>query len=188
MDRFCSVLFCSLAVLDSRIGHTKDVLSPLSLSSVILIDSSTESPVHVLMLSTPSRPCVVFLACVLLALFLALSLSPGNSLVARSVCGSGASCRFLAGEVVCEPPNNNLSKFEGALTWRDETYSLDNDKILLRGCVLRNTAWCYGLVLFAGLDTKLMMNSGRTKFKRTHIDRLMNRIIIGVRLRRTAPE
>jgi len=84
------------------------------------------------------------------------------------------------GEVVCEPPNNNLSKFEGALTWKDETYSLDNEKILLRGCVLRNTAWCYGLVLFAGRDTKLMMNSGRTKFKRTHIDRLMNRIIIGV--------
>ena len=75
-----------------------------------------------------------------------------------------------AGEVVCEAPNNNLSKFEGALTWRDETYSLDADKVLLRGCVLRNTAWCYGLVLFAGRDTKLMMNSGRTKFKRTHID------------------
>jgi len=85
------------------------------------------------------------------------------------------------GEVVCEPPNNNLNKFEGALTWKDETYSLDNEKILLRGCVLRNTAWCYGLVLFAGRDTKLMMNSGRTKFKRTHIDRLMNKIIIGVR-------
>jgi len=85
------------------------------------------------------------------------------------------------GEVVCEPPNNNLSKFEGALTWKDDTYSLDNEKILLRGCVLRNTAWCYGLVLFAGRDTKLMMNSGRTKFKRTHIDRLMNKIIIGVR-------
>ena len=29
----------------------------------------------------PSRPCVVFLACVHLALFLALFLSPGNSLV-----------------------------------------------------------------------------------------------------------
>jgi len=43
--------FCSLAVLDPRVGHTMDVLSPFSLSSVILIDSSTESPVHVLMLS-----------------------------------------------------------------------------------------------------------------------------------------
>ena len=29
----------------------------------------------------PSRPCMVFIACVHLALFLALSLSPGNSLV-----------------------------------------------------------------------------------------------------------
>jgi len=52
----------------------------LSLSSVILIDSSTG------VLSTswccPSRPCVVFLACMYLTLFLALSLSPGNSHVA----------------------------------------------------------------------------------------------------------
>ena len=49
------VLFCSLAVLDPRVGHTMDVLYyflHLSLSSVILIDSSRESPVHVLMLST----------------------------------------------------------------------------------------------------------------------------------------
>ena len=43
------VLFCSLAVLDPRVGHTMDVLSPFI--SVILTDSSTESPVHVLMLS-----------------------------------------------------------------------------------------------------------------------------------------
>ena len=48
------------------------------------------------------------------------------------------------------------------------------------GCVLRNTKWCYGLVVFAGKDTKLMMNSGATQFKRTHIDRLMNILIIGV--------
>ena len=43
--------FCSLAVLDPRVDHTMDVLLHLSLFSVILIDSSTESPVHDLMLS-----------------------------------------------------------------------------------------------------------------------------------------
>jgi len=73
---FCSVLYSSsirgLATPWTYFLH-------LSLSSVILIDSSTGS------LSTswccPSRPCVVFLACVHLAFLLALSLSPGNSLV-----------------------------------------------------------------------------------------------------------
>lgn len=88
---------------------------------------------------------------------------------------------FVAsGEIVCEPPNNQLNKFEGSLSWNNETYALDNEKILLRGCVLRNTQWCYGLVIFAGKETKLMMNSGRSTFKRTHIDRLMNVLIVGV--------
>lgn len=84
------------------------------------------------------------------------------------------------GEIVCEAPNNRLPKFEGKLTWKNDTHSLDNDKILLRGCILRNTQWCYGLVVFSGHETKLMMNSGKTVFKRTNIDRLMNDLIIGI--------
>ncbi|XP_060551753.1 phospholipid-transporting ATPase ID-like [Ruditapes philippinarum] len=84
------------------------------------------------------------------------------------------------GEIICEAPNNRLPKFEGKLNWQGQTYSLDNDKILLRGCVLRNTQWCYGLVVFSGHESKLMMNCGKTVFKRTNIDRLMNDLIIGI--------
>jgi len=84
------------------------------------------------------------------------------------------------GHIICEPPNNNLSRFEGTLSWEGKTYALDNDSILLRGAVLRNTNWCYGVVIFAGKDTKLMQNSGKTKFKRTSIDRLLNFIILGI--------
>ncbi|XP_067214700.1 phospholipid-transporting ATPase ID isoform X3 [Linepithema humile] len=84
------------------------------------------------------------------------------------------------GEIVCETPNNLLNKFDGTLTWKGRKYALDNDKIILRGCVLRNTQWCYGMVIFAGKDTKLMQNSGKTKFKRTSIDRLLNLLIIGI--------
>ncbi|CAH1128535.1 unnamed protein product [Ceutorhynchus assimilis] len=84
------------------------------------------------------------------------------------------------GEIVCEQPNNLLNKFDGVLIWKGRTFALDNDKIILRGCVLRNTAWCYGVVIFAGKDTKLMQNSGKSKFKRTSIDRLLNFLIIGI--------
>ena len=61
------------AVLDPS-GHIMDVLSPfISVLSVILIDSSTDSPVHVLMLSIQAVrglprlrapdivPCIIFL-------------------------------------------------------------------------------------------------------------------------------
>ncbi|XP_029009045.1 probable phospholipid-transporting ATPase IM isoform X2 [Betta splendens] len=84
------------------------------------------------------------------------------------------------GEVICEPPNNKLDKFTGTLYWRDNKYPLDNEKVLLRGCVLRNTEWCFGMVIFAGLQTKLMQNCGRTKFKRTSIDKLMNTLVLWI--------
>ncbi|XP_028985138.1 phospholipid-transporting ATPase ID [Betta splendens] len=84
------------------------------------------------------------------------------------------------GEVVCEPPNNKLDRFCGTLHWRGRRYGLTNQNMLLRGCVLRNTEACYGLVIFAGPDTKLMQNSGRTKFKRTSIDRLMNTLVLWI--------
>uniref|UniRef100_A0A663N7L0 Phospholipid-transporting ATPase n=2 Tax=Strigidae TaxID=30459 RepID=A0A663N7L0_ATHCN len=89
-------------------------------------------------------------------------------------------CFFLpfTGEVKCEAPNNKLDKFTGTLTLRGEKYALDNEKMLLRGCTIRNTEWCFGLVIYAGPDTKLMQNSGKTTFKRTSIDRLMNVLVL----------
>uniref|UniRef100_A0A665USZ2 Phospholipid-transporting ATPase n=1 Tax=Echeneis naucrates TaxID=173247 RepID=A0A665USZ2_ECHNA len=80
------------------------------------------------------------------------------------------------GEVRCEPPNNRLDRFTGTLTYAGQKYSLDNEKILLRGCTLRNTEWCFGLVLFG--ETKLMQNCGKSTFKRTRIDRLMNVLVL----------
>ncbi|KAM9070535.1 probable phospholipid-transporting ATPase IM isoform X1 [Sarcophilus harrisii] len=95
----------------------------------------------------------------------------------------GADISSLAkfdGIVACEPPNNKLDKFTGDLSWKDNKYPLNNEKIILRGCVLRNTSWCFGMVIFAGPDTKLMQNSGKTTFKRTSIDRLMNTLVLWI--------
>ncbi|XP_032153697.1 probable phospholipid-transporting ATPase IM isoform X9 [Sapajus apella] len=95
----------------------------------------------------------------------------------------GADISRLArfdGIVVCEAPNNKLDKFMGILSWKDSKHPLNNEKIILRGCILRNTSWCFGMVIFAGPDTKLMQNSGKTKFKRTSIDRLMNTLVLWI--------
>ncbi|KAM3847610.1 phospholipid-transporting ATPase ID-like isoform 2-T4 [Vipera latastei] len=82
------------------------------------------------------------------------------------------------GEIRCEAPNNRLGRFTGTLFFKKEKFALDNEQLLLRGCILRNTDWCFGLVIFAGPDTKLMQNSGKTILKRTSIERLMNYLVL----------
>ncbi|XP_007456081.1 PREDICTED: probable phospholipid-transporting ATPase FetA-like [Lipotes vexillifer] len=84
------------------------------------------------------------------------------------------------GEVRCESPNNRLDRFTGILIYKGKNYILDHDRLILRGCIIRNTDWCYGLVIFTGPDTKLMQNSGKSTFKRTHIDHLMNVLVLWI--------
>uniref|UniRef100_A0AAZ3R067 Phospholipid-transporting ATPase n=1 Tax=Oncorhynchus tshawytscha TaxID=74940 RepID=A0AAZ3R067_ONCTS len=78
---------------------------------------------------------------------------------------------------VCEEPNNRLDKFTGTMRWRKDRFPLDLDNMMLRGCRIRNTDECHGLVIFAGADTKIMRNGGKTRFKRTKIDELMNYMV-----------
>uniref|UniRef100_A0A452TKV4 Phospholipid-transporting ATPase n=1 Tax=Ursus maritimus TaxID=29073 RepID=A0A452TKV4_URSMA len=84
------------------------------------------------------------------------------------------------GKVRCESPNNKLDKFTGILTYKGKNYILDHDKLLLRGCIIRNTDWCYGLVIYTGPDTKLMQNCGKSTFKRTHMDHLLNILVLWI--------
>lgn len=79
--------------------------------------------------------------------------------------------------IECEEPNNRLDKFTGTMMWRNDSYSLDLSNILLRGCTVRNTDISHAMVIFAGADTKIMKNGGKTRFKRTNIDRLMNYMV-----------
>ncbi|XP_053505016.1 phospholipid-transporting ATPase IC [Ictalurus furcatus] len=82
--------------------------------------------------------------------------------------------------IICEEPNNRLDKFTGTMRWKNEAYPLELDNMLLRGCKLRNTEECRGIVIFAGADTKIMRNGGKTRFKRTKIDYLMNYMVYSI--------
>lgn len=57
---------------------------------------------------------------------------------------------FLSAMIMCEEPNNRLDKFMGTMIWNAQSYALDLDNMLLRGCTIRNTDVCHGLVIFAG--------------------------------------
>ncbi|XP_012585388.1 PREDICTED: phospholipid-transporting ATPase IK [Condylura cristata] len=82
------------------------------------------------------------------------------------------------GKVVCEEPNSRLHHFVGCLEWKGKKYPLDSGNILLRGCKIRNTDTCYGMVIYAGFDTKIMKNCGKFHLKRTKIDLLVNKLVV----------
>ncbi|KAJ0179615.1 hypothetical protein K1T71_005327 [Dendrolimus kikuchii] len=81
--------------------------------------------------------------------------------------------------VQCEPPNRHLYEFNGLLKEANaKTIPLGFDQMLLRGSMLRNTSWIYGIVVYTGHETKLMKNSTKAPLKRSSIDRQTNTHIL----------
>lgn len=81
----------------------------------------------------------------------------------------------------CPPPSSPLSPYSSnekeyptSQQDQDVLVPLGPDNLLLRGCMVRNTDWLIGLVLYTGTDTKIILNSGNTPSKRSRIDRQMN--------------
>eukprot|EP00884_Botryococcus_braunii_P001875 jgi/Botrbrau1/11689/Bobra.0195s0020.1 len=81
-------------------------------------------------------------------------------------------------QVNCEQPNSSLYTFTGNLIDGKKTLSLSPNQLLLRGCVLRNTAWVCGLVVFTGHQSKVMMNSTAAPSKRSTLEQQLDLLIV----------
>lgn len=55
---------------------------------------------------------------------------------------------------------------------------LGEDQILLRGSSLRNTGHIWGIAVYTGHDTKVMMNSSKGRVKFSKLELQLNRYII----------
>lgn len=83
--------------------------------------------------------------------------------------------------IVCEKPNNAIYKFEGYLETADKKQiSLGAENMILRGCKLRNTEHVYGITVFTGHDSKIMMNSTNAKYKFSSLEVMSNKGILCV--------
>ncbi|CAD8078815.1 unnamed protein product [Paramecium primaurelia] len=56
--------------------------------------------------------------------------------------------------------------------------ALDNNNIILRGSVLKNTGHVIGLALYTGHDTKIMKNSIKVKYKQSSLEKQLGKRII----------
>ncbi|RKO98481.1 hypothetical protein CXG81DRAFT_15869, partial [Caulochytrium protostelioides] len=99
-------------------------------------------------------------------------------------------CRGLRLIIDQEPFNSNLYQFSASLTVDPSFNGKDRaatvpvrvplglNNTLLRGSIMRNTKWSIAIVLAAGSESKVMLNTGPTPSKRSLITRRMNAQVI----------
>ncbi|XP_063105904.1 phospholipid-transporting ATPase VA isoform X2 [Cavia porcellus] len=77
--------------------------------------------------------------------------------------------------IECEKPNNDLSRFRGCIIHSNgEKAGLHKENLLLRGCTIRNTEAVVGIVIYAGHETKALLNNSGPRYKRSQLERQMN--------------
>ncbi|KAJ8402123.1 hypothetical protein AAFF_G00373580 [Aldrovandia affinis] len=167
-NRKCEVL------LDSRFQESKWM--NIGVGDVVRLKKNDFVPADILLLSSTNPNSLCYVETAELDGETNLKFKMGLKVTDERLQDESQLARFDA-MIVCEEPNNRLDKFTGTMRWRKDRYPLDLDNMLLRGCKIRNTDACHGLVIFAGADTKIMRNGGKTRFKRTKIDELMNYMV-----------
>uniref|UniRef100_H9GC97 Phospholipid-transporting ATPase n=1 Tax=Anolis carolinensis TaxID=28377 RepID=H9GC97_ANOCA len=82
--------------------------------------------------------------------------------------------------IECEIPNSDLNCFRGFIQHTSkERVGLSKDNLLLRGCTVRNTDIVVGIVVYAGHETKVMLNNTGSRYKRSKLEKKLNGDIIG---------
>ncbi|KAI9102559.1 hypothetical protein DFS34DRAFT_673834 [Phlyctochytrium arcticum] len=90
--------------------------------------------------------------------------------------------RKLRGQISCELPNEKLNVFEGRIAISSPepmppvTVSLAN--LFLRGAVLRNTDFCWAVVVYTGTNTKIVKNLKRPKMKQSSLTGQLNKLVL----------
>ncbi|CAH8494750.1 unnamed protein product [Schistosoma turkestanicum] len=81
--------------------------------------------------------------------------------------------------VECELPNRKLDEFLGVIRTADGTvHPLNPTQLILRGASLKNTKWIFGLAVYTGKESKVMLNSTAAPLKRSTVERQTNSYIL----------
>ena len=67
----------------------------------------------------------------------------------------------LTANIICDLPNKNIHHFNGRLQMKfTQEVSLGLRQFLWRGSTLSTTKWAIGVVVYSGMESKIMLNQG----------------------------
>ncbi|XP_072941971.1 phospholipid-transporting ATPase VD [Epargyreus clarus] len=81
--------------------------------------------------------------------------------------------------VEVERPSTKIYRFTGTISHPNGgRVPLNSENLLLRECTLKNTDFVEGIVVYAGHETKAMLNNGGPRYKCSKLERKMNTDVI----------
>ena len=83
-------------------------------------------------------------------------------------------------ELQVDQPNISLVKWNCNISNLGNLEPLSFKQLLLRGCLLKNTEFIYGIAVYTGTDSKIVMNSKKPAAKSSKIQKSMNWILLSV--------
>jgi phospholipid-transporting ATPase len=157
----------------------------LEVGNYIVLVQDEQVPADVLILSTSDVQNVCYIETALLDgetnLKIRTSLSETSSiLIGKEYTEAAQKIYKLEGSSLkSEHPNNRLYTYEGSVKMRGNPRGIpcDNSNIILRGSALKNTKWVMGMIVFTGIETKLVMNSKQPPHKRSNVERRVNKYL-----------
>jgi len=83
----------------------------------------------------------------------------------------------IYGSLDCDKPDENISYWEGILSFNHMTIYVSLRNMILKGCILKNTDYSIGIVVYSGANTKIMKNSKSPRIKISRILLIMNNLL-----------
>ncbi|KAK0417643.1 hypothetical protein QR680_013123 [Steinernema hermaphroditum] len=97
----------------------------------------------------------------------------------RRFCAKKFDAEQFNATVFCGHPTKEIQKISGRVEYADGSKdSIRKGNVMLRGCQVRDTRYVDGIVLYAGKDTKAMLNNGNAKNKRSSLEAHTNRFVL----------
>ena len=79
-----------------------------------------------------------------------------------------------------ELPNENLTSWKANVYYENKDIFCNLANLILKGCVLKNTKYIVGLIIYSGKNTKIMKNSKAPRMKMSKVLVTMNRLLYSV--------
>ena len=174
----------------------KDKSETLEVGEIILIKNNSQIPCDCIFLFSSFEEGICYLETSSLDGEKTLKEKEGNKIITSRLKEIDFKLNYdkydlfnynISGFCQCDFPNPDFHSFDGKIKLDINNIQINNDylpltnhQILYKGALLKNTEWVLGIVLYTGMNNKIILNSEKPRMKLSQIEKRMSRYLIWI--------